>query len=202
MFILPMAAGISVGQAATGDDAGQSDQSAAAGTGIWNMKRWSPYWVGIGIGLLSWIAFVLSDKPIGVSTAYAQTSGMIGIYLLRIPGLARLHTWSGSFGSTVIGGLIFGIGFAVLGYCPGTLAGAAGQGSLDALIGGVPGMLVGAGIYAAIYPKLAGSVLKLGEFDQETIPQVLGVKPWPVIAVVTLLILAIFAVIEVTGSLS
>jgi hypothetical protein len=42
----------------------------------------------------------------------------------------------------------------------------------------------------------------LGEFDQETIPQVLGVKPWPVIAVVTLLILAIFAVIEVTGSLS
>jgi hypothetical protein len=33
--------------------------------------------VGIGIGVLSWIAFVLSDKPIGVSTAYAQTSGMI-----------------------------------------------------------------------------------------------------------------------------
>jgi uncharacterized membrane protein YedE/YeeE len=41
------------------------------------MKRWSPYWVGVGIGILSWIAFVLSDKPIGVSTAYAQTSGMI-----------------------------------------------------------------------------------------------------------------------------
>ena len=77
MFMLPMAAGISVGQAATGDDAGQSGQSAAAGTGIWGMKRWSPYGVGIGIGILSWIAFVLSDKPIGVSTAYAQTSGMI-----------------------------------------------------------------------------------------------------------------------------
>ena len=41
------------------------------------MKRWSPYWVGVGIGILSWIAFVLSDKPIGVSTAYAQTSGML-----------------------------------------------------------------------------------------------------------------------------
>jgi uncharacterized membrane protein YedE/YeeE len=41
------------------------------------MKRWSPYWVGFGIGILSWIAFVLSDKPIGVSTAYAQTSGML-----------------------------------------------------------------------------------------------------------------------------
>jgi len=39
--------------------------------------RWSPYVVGIGIGILSWIAFLLSDKPIGVSTAYARTSGMV-----------------------------------------------------------------------------------------------------------------------------
>jgi len=41
------------------------------------MKQWSPYVVGIGIGLLSWIAFLLSDKPIGCSTAFARTSGMI-----------------------------------------------------------------------------------------------------------------------------
>jgi hypothetical protein len=116
--------------------------------------------------------------------------------LLRIPGLAKLHTWSGSFGSTVIGGLIFGVGFAILGYCPGTLAGAVGQGSLDALTGGVPGMVIGAGIYAAIYPKLVGRVLKLGEFDKETISQVFAVKPWPVIAVVTLVILVIFAILE------
>jgi hypothetical protein len=130
----------------------------------------------------------------------AILTGMIGIYLLRIPGLARLHTWSGSFGSTVIGGIIFGVGFAILGYCPGTLAGAAGQGSLDTLIGGVPGMVVGAGIYAAMYPKLQGSVLNLGKFDKETIPQVLGVRPWPVIAVVTLLILVVLAVLEVADA--
>jgi uncharacterized membrane protein YedE/YeeE len=41
------------------------------------MERWSPYAVGIGIGLLSWIAFVLSDKPLGCSTAFTRTSGMI-----------------------------------------------------------------------------------------------------------------------------
>jgi uncharacterized membrane protein YedE/YeeE len=74
IFILALAAGIS---GATGSEAGQTGSSAPAETGIWHMKRWSPYWVGIGIGILSWIAFVLSDKPIGVSTAYAQTSGMI-----------------------------------------------------------------------------------------------------------------------------
>ncbi len=41
------------------------------------MERWSPYVVGAGIGILSWIAFVLSDKPIGCSTAFSRTSGMI-----------------------------------------------------------------------------------------------------------------------------
>ena len=33
--------------------------------------------MGIGIGILSWLAFLLSDKPIGCSTAFARTSGMI-----------------------------------------------------------------------------------------------------------------------------
>lgn len=41
------------------------------------MEQWSPYAVGIGIGVLSWITFLLSDKPIGCSTAFARTSGMI-----------------------------------------------------------------------------------------------------------------------------
>jgi len=41
------------------------------------LKIWSPYAVGIGIGLLSCVTFLLSDKPIGCSTAFARTSGMI-----------------------------------------------------------------------------------------------------------------------------
>jgi hypothetical protein len=40
-------------------------------------SEWSPYAVGAGIGVLSWIAFILSDKPIGCSTAFTRTSGMI-----------------------------------------------------------------------------------------------------------------------------
>lgn len=39
--------------------------------------RWSPYIVGIGIGVLSWCTFLISKKPIGCSTAFARTSGMI-----------------------------------------------------------------------------------------------------------------------------
>ena len=41
------------------------------------MAEWSPYAVGAGIGILSCFAFVLSDKPIGCSTAFARTSGML-----------------------------------------------------------------------------------------------------------------------------
>lgn len=42
-----------------------------------SMTEWSPYVVGLGIGLVSCAAFVLSDKPIGCSTAFARTSGML-----------------------------------------------------------------------------------------------------------------------------
>jgi len=41
------------------------------------MELWSPYVVGAGIGILSWFTFLVSDKPIGCSTAFARTSGMI-----------------------------------------------------------------------------------------------------------------------------
>ena len=39
---------------------------------------WSPYLVGAAIGVLSMLTFYFSDKPIGVSTAYARVAGMLG----------------------------------------------------------------------------------------------------------------------------
>ncbi len=39
--------------------------------------RWSPYVVGIGIGILSWFTFLISNKPIACSTTFAKSSGMI-----------------------------------------------------------------------------------------------------------------------------
>ncbi|MBF0253954.1 MAG: YeeE/YedE family protein [Candidatus Omnitrophica bacterium] len=38
---------------------------------------WSPYVVGAGIGVLSWLTFLFSDHPLGISTAFAKTAGMI-----------------------------------------------------------------------------------------------------------------------------
>jgi hypothetical protein len=129
----------------------------------------------------------------------AVVTGMVGIYALRIPGLVRLHKKSGSVGSTVIGGLIFGVGFALLGYCPGTLAGAAGQGSMDALFGGALGMLAGTAVYAALYERLERKILHVGEFGRLTLPQLFNVKPWPVIAVLGGSIVLLLVVLEFAG---
>lgn len=49
--------------------------------------RWSPYVVGAGIGLLSWLSFLILNKPLGTSTSFAKTSGMIE-RLIRGPQVA------------------------------------------------------------------------------------------------------------------
>ena len=79
---------------------------------------------------------------------------MIGISILRPAGLIKLHVKGGSIKNSIIGGLIFGVGFGTLGYCPGTIAAAVGSGNLDGLIGGMIGIIIGTGIFASMYSKL------------------------------------------------
>ena len=42
---------------------------------IWQ-KRWSPYVVGVAIGVLSWVAFAGMGKALGTSTTLAKTAGL------------------------------------------------------------------------------------------------------------------------------
>ena len=128
----------------------------------------------------------------------AVVVGMIGIYAMREMGLAQLHPKPGSIGMTVIGALIFGIGFALLGYCPGTISAAIGQGNLDALLGGFIGILIGSGIFAHLYPGLDG-ILKKGWFGEITLPELLKVNPWVVIIPLCLLIVIFFYWLEYVG---
>lgn len=39
---------------------------------------WSPYIAGAGIGVLSCLALVLADRPLGCSTAFVKARGLIG----------------------------------------------------------------------------------------------------------------------------
>jgi len=129
----------------------------------------------------------------------AVITGMLGVHFLRSLGLARLHPKTGSVGSSVIGGLIFGVGFAVLGYCPGTLAGAIGNGFLDALVGGLPGILIGSGLFAALYPRLDRAILNKGDFGDITLPGLLKVNPWVVVIPTAALLTGLLLWMESAG---
>lgn len=118
----------------------------------------------------------------------AILTGMIGIHAMKSMGWVELQPKHGSAGKNIIGGLIFGMGFAVLGYCPGTIAGAIGSGALDALFGGLAGILIGAALFAALYPQLNQAILRKGDFGDLTLPRLLHVSDWVVVIPIAALI--------------
>ena len=95
--------------------------------------------------------------------------------------------------------MIFGLGFALLCYCPGTIAGAIGNGYLDALVGGLTGILLGSGLLAAAYPRLRSGILKKGDFGNLALPRLLKVNDWIVIAPLSGLLVLLLYLMERAG---
>jgi uncharacterized membrane protein YedE/YeeE len=123
---------------------------------------------------------------------------MVGVYLLKDFGIVNLQIKPTILGAQVLGGLIFGVGWGLLGYCPGTQMGALGEGRWDA-VWGILGMLTGAAIFAEVYPALQNTVLTWGVFGKLTVPQVLGINHWLVIIVFVIGGLLLFRVLEKKG---
>lgn len=129
----------------------------------------------------------------------AVVTGMAGLFAMQGLGWIRLRPKSGSWGRNAIGGLIFGMGFALLGYCPGTIAGAMGNGYLDAIVAGLPGIIIGSWLFAAAYPLLKDGILKKGYFGDLTIPRMLKLNNITVVIPLAILIIALLYVMERAG---
>ncbi len=97
----------------------------------------------------------LDNLTVAKAIAIAIGAGIIIINLEIGLGLATYHVKPFILGGTVIGGLIFGTGMAILGYCPGTMAVSLGEGSLDALVGIIGGLLGGL-FYTLVLPGING----------------------------------------------
>jgi uncharacterized protein len=142
---------------------------------------------------------LLTDFTVLKVMLSAVVVGMIGLYAMQGLGWIKLRPKSGSWGKNAIGGLIFGLGFALLGYCPGTIAGAIGNGYLDAATTGLVGIILGSGLLAAIYPGLKKRVLTKGNFAHVTLPQALKVNNWAVIIPLAALIVVMLYFVERAG---
>ena len=180
----------------------------------YNKQAWSPLVWGLVIGIVFGFLLqkggvthydvilgqlLLTDFTVVKVILTAVLIGMIGIYAMKNLGWVELHVKSGSWGMNAIGGLIFGVGFALLGYCPGTIAGAIGNGQLDALVGGLAGIWIGSGLFAALYPKLRSGILKKGDFGDMTLPKLFKVNDWVVVIPAAILIGLLLFWIEMAG---
>ena len=124
--------------------------------------------------------------------------GMVGIHFFEIFGLVQLLYKPVVLSENITGGLIFGLGWGLLGYCPGTQGGALGEGRWDSLWG-ILGMIVGAGLYAETYPLLMDRFLNWGNFGYLSLPQLVGLDRWLVIIVFVTGVLAMFRWFEKKG---
>ncbi len=116
---------------------------------------------------------------------------MIGTYFLLDLNMVKLSIKPTILGGVILGGIFFGIGWGLLGYCPGTAMGALGEGRLDAFWG-ILGMLVGAALYAETFPFMERTLLTWGNLGKITLPQILGVNHWVVITIFVLSALLFF----------
>lgn len=112
----------------------------------------------------------------------AIIAGMAGIYLFRDLGIIPLAIKTTILAAQVVGGLLFGIGWAICGYCPGTSVGALGEGRWHA-IWAIIGMLLGAALYAEVYPLLKNNLLSWGTLGKISIPEALGINHWIIILI-------------------
>jgi len=87
--------------------------------------------------------------------------GMIAVYLLDVlmPGTMHFDVKPAYVVGVAVGGLVFGVGFALGGYCPGTCVVGAGEGRKDALVA-LAGGVVGALLFTLLYNVLLEPLIK------------------------------------------
>lgn len=143
-------------------------------------------------------AMLLKDMTILKFMLTAICVGMVGIQALKQYGVITFSHKPMNVGAVVMGGLIFGIGWPLGGFCPGTAVGALAEGRWHALFV-ILGMLAGVMIFAACYPWLAQTVLAWKDFGKIGLAESLGVPPAVLVAVFWIICGALFVLFEKKG---
>lgn len=121
--------------------------------------------------------FLLRDWTVVKIMGTAVIVGSVGIYALLPTDAVSLHIKPLVWFGIIVGGVCFGAGMALFGYCPGTSVAACGEGRRDAMVG-VLGMLLGSGTYVILYPPISGLLKSWGDASKITLPEWTGTSPW------------------------
>ncbi len=143
-------------------------------------------------------ALRLMDMTIVKFMFSAIMVGAIGVHLLLDLGVVQFSPRGLSLGSQVIGGSLFGIGWGIIGFCPGTSIGALGEGRWH-VIWPIFGMLIGGIVFALIYPFTQAYIQPLGNFGSISLATLLGINHWIVIIIMAGCVFFLFRFFERKG---
>jgi uncharacterized protein len=124
----------------------------------------------------------------------AVVVGALGIHFMHRAGLVELQLKPTRYASNIIGGLLFGVGFAFAAYCPGTGAAALGQGNYDA-IAMMIGMIGGSYLFAEVSNWISRNIDPIGDKGKLTLHEVIPInRNALVITFVAVLVVVLVAV--------
>lgn len=106
----------------------------------------------------------------------AVATGSLIVYPLAALGYVSIGGKTLYVLGVLVGGAIFGAGFALVGYCPGTALASLGAGRRDALPA-IVGGLFGALAYSLVYEKIEPWLIEPLNFGRHSLTDVLGANP-------------------------
>jgi hypothetical protein len=144
--------------------------------------------------------FRLTDMAVLKFMMTSLVVSMAGLYLLRGLGLVTFPSVPATYVvGNIVGGLIFGVGMALTGFCPGTCAAGSGEGKLDYLIPGLLGFLAGAMLYGLTYPSVFPAISAIANAGNIVIPDVWNLSPFLTVTFFALMALFLFYLIDRAG---
>lgn len=142
--------------------------------------------------------FYLTDFAVPKAMFTAIVVAAAGLYALSDAGLldmGRIWIVPTFFWPQIVGGAIFGAGFVISGYCPGTAVAGFASGRIDALVT-LAGIVAGSLAFAVAYPHIEGFYMS-SPMGKAVLPRIFKAGHWQVIALLAGLAVVMFLIMEI-----
>jgi len=126
--------------------------------------------------------FYLRDFTVPKVMFTAIVVACIGLYLLsdlHLLDMDRVWIIPTFFWPQLVGGTLFGVGYVISGYCPGTAVVGLASGRIDALVM-IFGIGAGSLLFAILFPYLEEFYLST-DMGSPTLPELAGLNHWVII---------------------